>query len=74
MMRIFLCEARRQIRPTRKSEMIEEILCQAKQRNRSLLGVNEDFAVCRLVQNLPIRMIFKQKRCALIEHTFEQKS
>ena len=33
--------------------MNEEILCQAREQKRSLLGVNEHFAIRRLVQNLP---------------------
>ena len=33
--------------------MIEEILCQTREQKRSLLSVNEHFAIRRLVQNLP---------------------
>ena len=36
-----------------KSEMIEEILCEARERKRSLLGVNEHFVIRSIVQNLP---------------------
>ena len=38
--------------------MIEEILCEARERKRSLLGVNEHFVIRSIVQNLPIRTIF----------------
>ena len=41
--------------------MNEEIVCQAREQKRSLLGVNEHFAIRRLVQNLPFRTLLHKK-------------
>ena len=43
---------------TKNSSMNEEILCEARERKRSLLGVNEHFVIRSIVQNLPIRTNF----------------
>ena len=37
--------------------MIVRILCQAKNRERSIVSLCEHLGYCRLVQNLPIRTI-----------------